>query len=277
MKARFAVAGLGLLLIDLLVCGASQAQTTQPAARNKITGENRLFMRFIEDAAIVPSYWLEGQGIYLGNQPAFLENDGSGSESGTLRVGPVFALNVAEDFEFGARIGLVRRDPEGGGSDTGLTDLDLWGKFSVVSDPVKVSLGLLLSAPTGDEDKFLGTGETDVEFFAGIRKDFRHLSLAGNAGLRINQDPGFGDLDLEGKNSILIGGAALFPATEKLTLTAEWALETERYEGLDNDSRLLGGFEFKPGEGMMIRGALGGGLSNGSPDIHLQGSVVWLF
>jgi len=275
VKVRSTLAGLGIIAA-FLVCPAEAYSQSEPPSR-KIGPESRLFMRFIEDAAIVPSYWLEGRAQLMTNLPAFDDGSGSGNEASRLDVGPVFALNVAEDFEFGARVSLSDRDPEGAASKSGLSDMDIWGKVSVVTDPVKISLGVLLSLPTGNSDKLLGTGETDVEFFGGIRKDFAHLTLVGNAGFRVNQDPDFGDLTLEGKNSVLVGGALLFPAGDRVVLSAEWAFETERYRGLDSDSRLLGGFEYRQNESVRFRAAAGGGISQGAPGFMASGSVVWLF
>ncbi len=255
--------------------GLSAQTSSQQTSR--IDGENRLFVRFVEDAAVVPSYWLEGQVGYRSNEAPFGSGTGAAAEADILQVGPVFAFNVAEDFEFGARVSLAGRDADDAGSDTGVTDLDLWGKVSIVTEPLKIALGVLLTAPTGDEQDLLGTGETDVEFFSAARKDFEHITLAGNVGLRINQDPDFDGLDLEGKNSLLLGAALLFPTTERLALTLEWALETERFDGRKNDARVLGGFDLRTNESLLFRGALGAGTSDGAPDLQLQASAVWLF
>lgn len=275
MKARNALIGVSFFAMSVLILAPAQAQ---PASAGRVTSENRLFLRFVEDAALVPSYWLEGQARFQQNTAALVPGArGPAGEASLLTVGPVFAMNVVEDFEFGARIATAFRDPERGGSDAGLTDLDLWGKISVVTDPVKVALGILVTAPTGDEDKALGTGETNVEFFGGIRKDFSSLTIAGNAGVRINQDPDIDGLQLEGKNSLLAGAAVLFPAGRNLVLSVEYALETERIDGLKNDSRLFGGFEYRQHQSFLIRGGLGGGLSDGAPDFEATGSAVWLF
>ena len=282
MNARQTAAGVVLLATALLASTPSLAQTAPlaqpaPSATRKIAGDDRFFMRFVEDAGIVPSYWLEGKADLATNTSAFDSSTRGGGEADLLSLTPVFALNVAEDLEFGARVSLVSRDPEGGGRDNGLSDLDLWGKISVVSDPVKISLGLLLTAPTGSTSKFLGTGETNVEFFGGIRKDFTHVTLAGNAGLRVNQDSDLGNASLEGKNSVLFGAGVLIPVSAKVTVTAEWAFETERYEGLKNDSRLMGGAQYRQSDSLMYRGAVGGGMADGAPDFQLTGSAVWLF
>jgi len=242
-----------------------------------VKGDDRFFIRFVEDAGIVPSYWLEGKAAITTNTPAFDPNTRGGGEADLLSVTPVFAMNVAEDLEFGARLSLVSRDAENSGRDTGLSDLDLWGKVSVVSDPVKIALGILVTAPTGSSDKFLGTGETNVEFFGGIRKDLSHVTLAGNVGLRINQDAEFDNLSVEGKNSILFGAGVLIPVGANTVVSAEWAFETERFEGMKNDSRLMGGVQYRQNESLMYRGAVGGGMSDGSPDFELTGSAVWIF
>ena len=94
--------------------------------------------------------------------------------------------------------------------------------------------------------------------------------------MRVNQDPDFAGIQVEGKNSVLLGGALLVPAGDKIVLSAEWALETERYEGQKNDSRLMGGFEYRHNQNLLFRGAAGGGLAKGAPNLGLLGSAVWL-
>lgn len=276
--SRYFVAGL-TMLTAALAAGDLGAQETapppaSPPARHGVTSENRLFLRFVEDAAVVPSYWLEGQG-------RFQSNIGMGSLPGgdadVLSIAPIFAMNVAEDLELGARIALAFRDAADDGSASGLTDLDLWGKMAIVTDPVRISAGLMITAPTGDEDRLLGTGETNVEFFAGLRSDYTHVTLAANLGMRVNQDAEFDGVPVEGKNSFLAGGAMMFPVTDQLVLTAELAFESERFEGLDNDTRLIGGFEYRRNESILYRGGIGGGLSDGAPDFELIGGAVWIF
>jgi hypothetical protein len=284
MMSRDIAGGITLLLACLVAPSSAGAQTA-PAPSHKVDGEHRFLMRFAEDAAVVPSYWLEGQIWFQSNRPPYeqafddltpSEREAAG-EADYLGVSPIFAINVAEDLEFGGRISLARRDPDAASTETGLTDLDLWGKISLVSDPVKISLGLLLSIPTGNRDRLLGSGETNVEFFGGIRKDFEHLTVAGHVGVRINQDQDFRGGQAEGKNSLLVGAGLLFPAGEKIVLSAEWAYETERLDGLRSDSRLMGGLDYRLNENFLLRGGAGGGLARGAPDFLATGGIVWLF
>jgi len=269
---------LGFASALALAAAPASAQTSSspsPAAPSAASN-HRFFIRFVEDAALTPSFWLEGQGRWQTNTAGFVE-DGDGSEATLFSTGGIFAMNIAEDFEFGARLALAHRDPDDGSGESGLTDTDIWGKLSIVSDPVSVSVGLLLTLPTGSEDDFLGTGETNVEFFGGLRKDWGKVTLAANAGFRVNQDADLGDLALEGQNSFLAGLGLIIPATQRLSFTIEYALESERYEGAHNDARLLGGFDWTMGEHFQIRGAAGGGLSEGAPDVDIFGSFVWIF
>ncbi len=274
MRPRATLAAFGALSVAVAFSPVTNAQQT-----SSVDAEHRLFLRFAEDAAIVPSYWLEGQARLDLALPAVADSVRGAGEADLLTVGPVFAFNVAEDFEFGSRIGLAFRDPDSGGSETGLTDLDVWGKVSVVSDPLDIALGILVKLPTADESKLMGTGETDIEFFAGVRKDFTSITVAGNLGLRINQDPEFDEdiTEVDGKESVLAGLAIIVPVGAKWALTGEWALETERIEGFTNDSRLLGGAEYRADESFSFRGSLAVGLADGSPKWGATGSVVWLF
>jgi hypothetical protein len=277
MTLRGRVVTLAVASILAAPAAMALAQTQTPPAATGSSSSHRLFLRFVEDAALVPSYWLEGQARWQTNTGAFGADEGAASEANTLSATGVFAMNVAEDFEFGGRIGLAHRDPDDGSGETGLTDMDLWGKVSVATDPMAFSVGLLVTAPTGSEDKFLGTGETNVEFFGGVRKALGRVTLAGNLGMRINQDADFDEVELEGQNSLLGGAAVLVEATRNVGLILEYAVESARYEGTGTDARLLGGFDWSVSEQFLVRGGVAGGLSNGAPDVELIGSAAWLF
>lgn len=281
MKVRSAVSGVcGAAMMAALVSPLAAQDAPPPSPTgpvSRVSGDTRLFMRFAQDAAVVSSYWLEGQAFLETGQPPYDAGSGAGDEAELTGASAIFAMNVAEDFEFGGRLGFLHRDPDRASSESGLGDMDIWGKVRIVTDPVQIALGIDVSLPTGDSDKFLGSGETNVGFFGAVRKDFSWVTLAGNLGLRINQDPDFDNVTLEGKNSVLIGVGALFPVGKDFVLNAEWSQESERYDGLKTDSRLLGGVQYRRGSGLTWRGAIATGLSDGAPDTEVRGSVVWIF
>jgi hypothetical protein len=278
MTLRSMILASGLFaLATLSHTGAVAQDQPAPASGTGQAADHRLFLRYVEDAAVVPSFWLEGQFGLTTNSSGVDSSTRGAGEANLLRLGGVFAFNVAEDFEFGGRIFWLERDPDNGSSDTGLGDMDLWGKIKVATDPVDLTFGLLLSLPTGDEDEFLGTGETNVEFFGGVRQDLSSFSWTAHGAVRINQDPDFPNVSVEGNTSILLGGGAIFPLGKHWALTAETAFETERFEGTDNSWQAGGGFDWRWGEAFMVRAAAFAGLTDGAPDLEAIGSFVWIF
>lgn len=264
------MAGCFLLLAAITASPAlAQSQPPPPPPPNPtlaVTNENRLFQRFVEDGAVTDNVWVEGQF-------RFLDFD----HGNAIAIGPTLAVNVAEDIELGGRIDLLSVNPDPGSSDTGFSDLDVYGKVRLSTRPTQTALGVLLKFPTGDNDKGLGTGETDVEFFGGLRHDFDRMSIVGNAGLRINQDPTIRGLQLEGETSLLLGGGFLWTIMQNLVGVAEATFETERINNAGSDFRLTFGADYTVDEGFHTRGAIAVGSGDSAPNFELIGSAVFLF
>ncbi len=70
------------------------------------------------------------------------------------------------------------------GSDSGFGDLLLLTKYNILRtrNDWSWSLGTKVKLPTGDEDKFLGTGRTDVTLRSLLSKRFRSFELNGELG-----------------------------------------------------------------------------------------------
>jgi hypothetical protein len=252
----------------------------QPARPATIDNDNRLFQNFVEDGAVPENGWFEGQFRFQ-----------SFEDSRVFSIQPVLAVAFAEDFEVGGRFGLATVDPERGGTESGFTDLDLYGKVRLSTKPTQVSVGILLELPTGEEDKSLrlGTGELDIEFFGGLRRDFGAVSLVGSAGMRVNQDPEVSDPDAlrevglpggseaEGETSVRLGGALLFAMTARLVGQIEVSYETERIDDLGSDLRVTVGGEYRLRESFALRIALAAGQGDGAPDYEAIASTALLF
>ncbi len=276
MRATFLMRPLHVACVLAATVGAASAQ---PSRATSIGNDHRLFQRFIEDGAVAENVWLEGQFRFQ-----------SFDDADVFSIQPIVAATFAEDFEIGGRFGIATVDPERGDSESGFMDLDLFGKIRLTTKPTQFSAGLLLDLPTGDEDKSirLGTGEMDVAFFGGIRHDFGSMSLVGNAGLRINQDPDVTDPDVlnagglsrsmepEGETSISLGGGLLFAMTERLAGILELSYETERIDGLGSDLRVTLGGDYRLQESFGIRVAGAAGQDDGAPDFELIFSAVLL-
>ncbi len=267
------------LLVAPIMAAMAGLAAAQPAGATAIGNDHRLFQNFVEDGAITENVWFEGQFRFQ-----------SFDDSRMLSIRPVLAASFAEDFEVGGRFGLATVDPERGDTESGFTDLDLYGKIRLTTKPTQLSVGLLLDLPTGEEDKSLrlGTGEMDLALFGGIRHDFGAVSLVGNAGLRINQDPDVTDSDVlraiglpggseaEGETSIELGGALLFAMTQRLAGQLEVSYETERIDGLGSDLRVTVGGEYRLRESLGLRMAGAVGQGDGAPDYEVIFSTVLL-
>lgn len=268
-----------ILLAPVLIAGVSLADA-QASGNPSITNENRLFQRFIQDGAVTDNLWLEGQFRFQNYQ-----------HDRVLSLSPIFAATLAEDFELGGSIGLVNVNPDDGGDQTGFTDMQVYGKVRLTTRPTQVSVGLLFDLPTGNEDKSLrfGTGKLDVGFFGGIRHDFGAVSLVGNAGMRINQDPDVTDRDTlaafglsrgrrpTGKTSLQLGGALLFAMTRQVSGVLEATYESERIDGMGSDLRITAGADYRFAEGVGFRPGVAIGSGGSAPHFEAIGSFYALF
>lgn len=99
---------------------------------------------------------------------------------------PVYALNDA----------VVSGQDVGGAS---IGDLRLQGKLELIDTseaPVGVAVLASLSAPTGDTDKFTGTGEWSFQPGVIVDAEVGDVLLASNAGVALHAQKGFGQLNV---------------------------------------------------------------------------------
>jgi len=258
------------MLIALLTSGTDSpvAQEALPAQGPTSSGlfpskpasdrnGRRLLQRFAEDAAVIPGGWVEGQYVYQ-NLP-----DGSSHSAGA-----VVAFKIAADVEAGLRLGIEHLRPERGPSETGISDIDLYAKYRLPGGTGRFALGALAKAATADQDKHLGTGKADYEIFGAYRADLEAVTLVANAGIRFNGQP---DPPAQSsKDSFLLGGGVLLPATQRLTFVIEGTFESKRFEGEKDDGRLTLGFQsYCKGRRGGLRGGIGLPLTDGAPDLNL--------
>jgi hypothetical protein len=267
-KACLAAACLLLALPAFAQAGGSQAHPT--------SGQDRLFLTFAEEAAVVPHQWWEGQLEF---------RDGNPIDATILRG--IVALKPWENVEVGGRVGFGNTDSSNDFPDgSGATDLDLWGKFhfGAANAQTEFAAGALVTVPTGDDTAGLGDDSFDLAGFGSVRFRTDQLILSGVAGVRFNGDGQLfgGDdspdgFDTQGKTSVLLSGGALYPVSDVLTLTGEAYFESERIEGADSDFRLGAGVNWRPWNRGMLRGALIVGLSDGAPDAQILASYAYTF
>lgn len=255
-------------VLAVLLASAAGSVAAQPAGEAAASDRDarRLLQRFVEDAAIVPGGWAEGQFLYT-NLP---------DDATRWSIGALLAFKVTDQVEAGIRLGYLSVDADPAPEGSGLSDIDLYAKYRFHGGAGRCALGGLVKAPTGDEESGLGTGQTDVEGFFACRADLQAVTLAGNLGARYNGDP---DPPLPAANaSILAGGALLLPVGVRTTFLIEATYESERLNGAGSDARLTLGYQGvaeRPGFG--FRGGVGLPLSENAPDYEVLFGAVYLY
>ena len=269
-----------VLLLAAIAVGASTAHGADPApapaasakAATASGSEDRLFLSFFQDAALVKSQWWEGQVEYA---------DGSkGVPTDAFIVRGVVAFRPVKTFEVGGRFGMgstnaAQSRPDG----TGATDLDIYGKwvFPNVSSNLDFSAGMILTLPTGDDTVGLGFNSFSSQLFGGVRFKMESVELGGHLGVRFNGDGDFQGFSIDGKNSFEFAASALFPMANQVSLVAEAQVETERFDGQDSSTQVLGGVNWRAFGRGMLRGAVAVGLTDGAPDYRALVGFAYTF
>jgi hypothetical protein len=255
-----------------LAVGAAVALAPEAAAQQARTQAPpddtiRLFQRFVQDGAIAPHVWIEGQARLQTNQPVLTGDTGQ-----RWSAGSVLGLGLTEDLEVGLSFGLVYLDPDNADSDSGLSDIEVHGKYRLDELPLSITVGGIIKFPTADDKNGIGTGKSDFEGFVAVRKDLGHVNVIGNAGLRVNGDPDVPGID--GETSLLLGGGAIIGLTPKLYNSWELTFESKRFSEGESDTRLTPGLMWRTGNRGLVRVGLGIGLSDGAPDFEAIGGIA---
>jgi hypothetical protein len=249
----------------------------------------RFFQQFFTDAAITSQWWEAQLRIQQGSVPPVQDADG-------FAIGPVIAVSPWRDVELGGQVFYVDYDPDNRAfeSESGVGDVDVFGKYRIMTDPLQLTFGASLTLPTGSEDDGLGTGELVPAVFAAVRGDLGDIVGVAHLGLRFNKDAEILDeqLDLDSKTSTFLGGGLIFPTSDSFSWSVEATVESKRFKDprfkpkgssssrsveLDADIRLTGGVHWTFSRHNMLRGAAGVGLADGAPDLELIGSYVYSF
>lgn len=252
------------------VLAADPAPAAKPQGRTGTT--ERLFLSFAQDAAIAPSQWWEGQIEY---------DDGSQDiPVDAFIVRGVVAFQPVKNLEVGGSFGLGNTNADPSLPDgTGATDLNLYGKWMFPNAAAKVDFtaGLLATVPTGDDTAGLGFNSFGAQAFGAMRYTMEGAIIGGHVGARFNGDGQLQGFDLPGKTSYELGVCALFPLANQVTIVAEGRIETARFEGFDSSAELLGGINWKAFNRGMLRGAIAGGLTDGSPNVRVILGYAYTF
>jgi hypothetical protein len=238
------------------------ATPVPPAESSGIT--DRLFLSFMQEAAIVKSQWWEGQLEF--------DDGSSGIPVDVLLLRGVVAFRPVKSLEVGGRVGFGKSSASGTAPDgTGATDLDIYGKWvwENALENTDFTAGVLATVPTGDDTAGLGFNAFSAQTFGGVRFRMENVVIGGHIGFRFNDDGKFQGFDLPGKNSFEIGASALFPLANQVSFTGEALYESTRFEGGDAAAQVMAGINWTAFPRGTFRTAIGGGLTDGAPDFRV--------
>jgi hypothetical protein len=276
-SSQFALAMTVLLLLSPAAVLAQETEstrasagTTTPPGGTNTSSRERLFLNFAEDAMIVDEQWWEG----------WLQYDDADSVDRTVLFGQA-AFQPWQDFEVGGRVGFGSTDtPPGVEDGTGATDLDLWGKYfwNMNNQKTEFSAGAILTVPTGDDSAGLGFDAFALKGFGAMRYRLKAAVITGTIGLQINDDGSiFGSPDLDGELSVSAGAGVIVPWSEAFSFIGELSWKTERFDGADDDARLLAGLNLHLSNRSMLRPAISLGLEDGAPDVQIFVGYAYTF
>lgn len=256
-KPRLSLVTLLLAMLSCATAASAQTGSTKPTS-----SADRLFLAFIEDATVVERQWWEGQAATADWDSADVRT-----------ISGVVALQPWLDVEVGGRVGFGDTDADSGPDGSGATDLDLWAKYYLGGgSDTEFAVGGVVTIPTGDETAGLGSDAFGVSAFGALRHRLERLILAAHAGLQLNGDGRrFNEIgDRDGNNAAQLGVGVIFPFSDSVAGVGELAYRDGRLDGDDDDTRVLGGINWRPGGRGIVRGAIGFGLSDGAPDFQAQ-------
>ena len=263
-------AGAALLAIALLALAAADAQASGAGDPT----DARLMLRFVEDGAVVRKLWAEGGlswervagGTDLQFRPNVAFRFGRDVEAGL--VAPVLSRTRSEsDVLYGSEL-------DDSLSSTGFGDLVLYGKYRVLRSPFELSVGATCSLPLANGDSGLTSGAVQGSGFAGLRKRFSALTIAGHVGFAVTEEARFGQ-DADGRLSGTAGVGVLVPLAPMWVLITEVDYAGAEFEGDGASSRVLLGLDWRPMSNMVFRGGIGTGLTDGAPEAIGLASLVF--
>lgn len=211
-----------------------------------------------DDVQLLENFFIDAtrnDGFY--GEPQFVFADAQGGS--LIGIGGRAGLPVGENFQLGGEWSFASIDPDQGDGQSGLSDLRASGRYNFdTRGDLQVAAGGFVTLPVGSED--IGEGNTDIGGFGAVRYPVSDdVVLVGSGGLY------FVEVGDDREVSLALGGGAVFQTSRALHWLAELTIQTEGDVAL-----LSGGADYRLASGGRLRGQLGLGLGDGSPDLQLR-------
>lgn len=199
---------------------------------------------------------------------------------GTDNTTDLYSINIEygsfnQDYDASLDISYLSLHDVYAGTETGVGDVLVRAGIKLSTEPAHaygVAFGVVAKLPTADEDKGLGTGETDVGVNLGISKQLDTIILSLDLGYVLVGDPP--GIDYENSTQYSLG---IFRGWQRVGAYASFNGRTAMLRDMENPLEFsFGGFYLLNSKFSVMTGAFIG-LSDGSPDYGLLlGFTSWL-
>lgn len=222
------------------------------------TDKVRLFQSYFLDAPIAKTNHVQPGLSYATSKQEFM---GKSFSVNTLMLGANGGYAVNEKLEILGGLNYISISSDGEG-EGGLSDLAVYARYALSDQKeTQISAGGLLTLPIGSED--IGQGALNFGGYSAIR---HHLDggivITGNLALIFYEA---GD---DRNTSMEISTGLIYPMDNKINLVGEFVIKSEF-----DQMMLSAGADYDMGNGR-VRGALGLGLDDGSPDFQIMAGYL---
>lgn len=249
----------------ILIVGIGLLGVTSSYGQKGLITDVHLFQSFFQDAPVTKVKF--GQG-------AFSYSDYDAFSSITL--GAMGGVPIGKKTDLQAELHFASISPEEGDGESGLTDLALYGHYNISQEKNKLlTAGAMVTLPIGKEE--IGYGNLNFGAFGAYRTLLSSgMVLTATVGLNFYEVTTYEADWFTGKvkeetdreTSFRLGGGIIYPLQKGMNFVGELTLETE----VDRMT-LSGGIDYATKSGR-LRGALGIGLDDGSPDLQLMAGYL---
>ncbi len=245
---------------------------TAPLFAQNNSDQVRLFQSYFFDAPIAKNIYVE-PGLDYATSSYYSEI--ATVDQSALLIGAKGGYPINEKIEVGASLGFLNLSSDPGDSESGLTDIGVYGRYNITNNNLlNFAAGGLVTLPIGEEK----VGQSNLNFggFGAVRYTLEGgIVLAGNLGLIFYETktveneytggtPSGTTKKSKHESYLNLGFAGIYPINSQLNIVGELTMKTEV-----DYMMLSGGVDYSMGGGR-IRGALGIGLDVGAPDFQIQ-------
>lgn len=184
---------------------------------------------------------------------------------------------ITDELEITSDIPMVFFDPKGDNNQEGIGDISLRPELFLITEDKyipAVSFAGTVKTHSGDEDRGLGSGETDYSLSLQFSKDFSPLKCHFNLGYTFKGQP-----EGEAVDDVIFYNLGFeYKLNGRIDLVGELVGQTNSDPAANSEPfECLVGFIYSAGENIALDFGIGTGLTSASPDLRVTSGITYSF